>query len=172
MGAARQQLQQPQGNRSDLDPQQQHQQQATACSNDALQRTGAAVDSTLQMRPAHSRCGQHNPSCPDSSRDDKTTEEAHQQQQQHVPHQSNSQDEKLGRAKKESVASPGNDLTSALPGGIPQVDGADRVNSTPDGVLTPPYRVPPTPPPMCQYCPSDPYRVLCHLCLKNAHYLL
>ena len=110
-----------------------------------------------------------------------TTEEAHQQQQQHVPHQEQLSTRETRASKKRKVwLSPGNDSTIASPGGIPQVDGADSVPSTPKGVLrppcrrppTPPYKDPPTPPPMSQYFPRDPYRVLCHLCIKNVHYLM
>ena len=95
-------------------------------------------------------------------------------------------------SKKRKVwLSPGNDTppsTPATPGGIPQVDGAESEPKTPDGGLAQPYRSPPTPPymgpptltyrdpplppPMSQYFPSYPNRVICHLCFKNVHYLM
>ena len=59
-------------------------------------------------------------------------------------------------------------------GDIPQMDGAEEapMTPTPDRSVTPPFKDPPTPPPMSPFFPTDPNRVICHVCLKNVHFLM
>ena len=152
-GAAWQQLQQPQGNRSACEPQ--HQQQATASSNDMPQSTGPAVDSSLQMQPAQP-----------------TTTPAALTAAAVTPA---TRRETRSSKKRKLLLSPDNGTppsTLATPGGIPQVDGADSEPGTPDGGLAPPYSDPPIPPPITEHFPRNPYKVLCHLCFENSHYLM
>ena len=89
--------------------------------------------------------------------------------------------------KRRIVLSPGGAaaLDPALPGilssppllgsgDIPQMDGVEEapMTPTPDRSVTTLFKDPPMPPPMSPFFPTDPNRVICHLCLKNIHFLM
>ena len=107
-----------------------------------------------------------------------TLETVQQQQQHGIQQQQVSERETRANKKRRLLLSSGNEtpnsnrspVTPATPGGIPQVDGGDSGPSTPE--LEPKFRDPPTPPPMSQFLPADPNRVICHLCFKNVHFLM
>ena len=170
---AARQHQQPQGDRPARDRQQQQQQQATASSSDMPQHTGAAADSTLQPQTALSATIPAASAAAEMT----TTTEREQQKQQHGIQQ---QRETRSSKKRKVWQSPGTDSSPATPGGIPQVDGADCSPNTPLEDSAPPfwgplkllYRDPPTPPPMSELFPKNPYKVLCHLCFQNPHYTM
>ena len=155
--------------------------------------TAAAGDSQQQHHSAYSRscCRQCTTAtvkttcyllcCPRSSRTlAMTVTTAQQQHQNGLQQQQSSTRETRASKKRKVLLSPSNDppnsnntppATPATPGFIPQVDGADSEPTRPDKSLATPLRDPPTPPPMSQHFPTDPYRVLCHMCMKNCHFL-
>ena len=109
-----------------------------------------------------------------------TVTTSQQQHQNGLKQQQSSTRETRTSKKRKVLLSPSNDppnsnntppATPATPGFIPQVDGADSEPTRPDKSLATPLRDPPTPPPMSQHFPTDPYRVLCHMCMKNCHFL-
>ena len=163
--------QQPQGKGPAQDPQQQPQ-QATASSSSMPQCAGAVADSALQQRSATSSTAMVAAGTP------ATLETVQQQQQHRLQQQQVSERETRANKKRRLLLSSGNEtpksnrspVTPATPGGIPQVDGRDSGPSTPE--LEPKFRDPPTPPPMSQFLPADPNRVICHLCFKNVHFLM
>ena len=140
----------------------------TASSSSLQQPSVAAVDSALQQRTEQSTTTTAALALAENRT---TTKTATQHKQHHLQQQQPSARETQASKQRKVWLSTRN-ITLAFPGGILQVDGGDGLPDTPDRSVTPPFKDPPTPPPMSHYLPSDPDRVICHLCFKNVHYLM
>ena len=146
----------------------------TASSSSTQQHSVAAANSVLLQQTEQSTT---TPAALVAAENLATTKTATQHHQNGLQQQPSSARETRSSKKRKVWLSPCSDtptsnVTPASPGGIPQVDGADSVPKTPDRCVTPPFKDPPTPPPMSPFFPTDPNRVICHLCLKNVHFLM
>ena len=144
--------------------------EAAAGDSQQQQHSVAAVDSSLQQRTEQSTTTT-TPAALAAAEKRTTTKTATQHKQHHLQQQQPSARETQASKQRKVWLSTRN-ITLAFPGGIPQVDGGDGLPDTPNRSVTPPFKDPPTPPPMSHYLPSDPDRVICHLCFENVHYIM
>ena len=148
---------------------------ATAAVGDSQQQQLAAAlsSSCRQFTPTTDWTihHHHHPCCPRSSRETDNNQNRYTAQTTPSSTAATSSTRDAGEQAAKSVAIH-QQHDPSIARRNPSSRGADGLPDTPNRSVTPPFKDPPTPPPMSHYLPSDPDRVICHLCFKNVHYLM